>query len=230
MKALLPLLFAAFCLSSVAQSSDVELLTQPIPHPYVSFGPSVMGGGYAPFAYRAEAGFDLESSHAMFRALGAYDNGHKIDDNDQPNPDGHDRYLEGAAYFRARRGWFAGGGWTWSRLYTTKYAKGGGHPEIGGGYDLALHSCDGCRRNLSMRIDVDWITAGTDWHNGVHGPNTTFTFPSPSEKRHLFWRESFGIYRIHESVTTPSDPVLTRQQLSDKSIDTFEDFGVIYRF
>lgn len=63
---------------------DVELLTRPIPHPYVCIGPSLMAGGYAPLAYRAEAGIDLESTHTVVRALGAYDNGHKTDDGDQP--------------------------------------------------------------------------------------------------------------------------------------------------
>ena len=34
---------------------------------------------------------------------GAYDNGHKTDDGDQPNPNGHDRYLEGALLFSRAR-------------------------------------------------------------------------------------------------------------------------------
>jgi hypothetical protein len=212
------------------QSGDVEILNRPIPHPYVYLGPSLMGGGYAPLAYRAEVGFDLESTHLILRSVGSYDNGHKTNDDNQPNPNGHDRYLEGAAYYRARRGWFVGMGWRWNRLYTTDYAKGGTRPQIGGGYDLFLHPCDGCRRNFSMRINVDWFMAGTDWQNGSHGPQTTLTFPAPIERRHLFWRQTLGIYRFHESLTAPGDPVLTRLQRSDKSMDSFADFGFIYRF
>jgi hypothetical protein len=189
-----------------------------------------MPGGYASLAYRAEAGIDLESAHAIFRALGAYDDGHKTDDNDQPNPNGHDRYLESAAYFRASRGWFCGMGWRWSQLSTTNYTKGGTRPEFGGGYDWFRHSCDGCRRDFSMRINVDWITAGSDWQNGSHGPNVTLTFPAPSEKRHVFWRQSLGVYRFHESITEPTNLPLTLLQNSDKSFDSTADFGLIYRF
>src|ERR1700733_15452656 len=113
--------------------ADVEeLLSAPIPHPYIYFGPSVMPGGYAPLAYRAETGIDLESSHAIVRALGAYDDGHKTNDGDQPNPNGHDRYLESAAYFRIRSRWFFGGGWRWSQLSTTNYTKDAARPEFGG--------------------------------------------------------------------------------------------------
>lgn len=71
-----------------ASNGDPEVLTNPVPHPYIALGPALMSGGYAPLAYRAEVGIDLESTHAIIRALAAYDNGHKINDNDQPNPEG----------------------------------------------------------------------------------------------------------------------------------------------
>jgi hypothetical protein len=48
-----------------------------------------------------------------------------------------------------------------------------------------------------MRINMDWITAGTDWQNGSHGPNTTVTFPTPIEKRHWFWQESKAFRSKH---------------------------------
>ena len=208
----------------------VELLTQPIPHPYICIGPALMGGGYAPLAYRAEAGIDLESTHAVVRALGAYDNGHKTDDGDQPNPNGHDRYLEGASYFRVRAGWFFGMGWRWSQLSTTNYTKGGSRPEFGGGYDWSLGSCDGCRRDFSMRVNVDWVTAGTDWQNGSHGPDTTLTFPSPREKRHWFWKQTIGVYRFHQTVTEPTNLPLVQFQRSKKDFDSTVDFGLVYRF
>src|SRR5260370_31663201 len=85
---------------------DVELLHRPIPHPYIYLGLSLMGAGYAPLVYRAEAGIDVESTHAIFRISTAYNNGHKVSDGNQPNPKGHDRYLETAAYYRMARGWF----------------------------------------------------------------------------------------------------------------------------
>jgi hypothetical protein len=207
-----------------------ELLSAPIPLPYIYFGPSVMGGGYAPLAYRAETGIDLESTHVIVRALAAYDDGHKTNDGDQPNPKGHDRYLESAAYFRMRSVWFFGGGWRWSQLSTTNYTKGGARPEFGGGYDWFLRPCDGCRRDFSMRIDADWVMSGTDWQNGSHGPSTTLTFPTPSEKRHLFWKQTIGIYRFHETVTEPNNLPLVHLQRSQKNFDSTVDFGMVYRF
>jgi hypothetical protein len=207
-----------------------------IPMPYLSVGPSFKGGlGYAEFAYRAEAGLNLEGTHLVFRALGAYDNGRKVNDNDQPNPKGHDRYLESAIYFRpARRGWsrqlYFGGGFRWNQLSTTNYTKGGSRYELGGGYDWFQRICEACRRDFSMRVTVDWITAGTDWQNGSHGPNMIFTMPSPREKRHWFWRESVGMYRFHTSITEPGNVSLTRQQLAARSYGGVVDTAVLYRF
>lgn len=239
MRALI-LLLVGLCLSAAAvgqpiataghSDDDVELLTKPIPHPYVYLAPSLMGGGYAPLAYRAEAGVEIESTHAIFRALGAYDNGHKTNDNDQPNQKGHDRYVESAIYYRLTRKWFVGAGWRWNQLSTTNYTKGGSRPEFGGGYDLVTRPCDGCRRDFSMRISADWVMAGTDWQNGCHGPSTTMTIPAPNEKRHWFFVQRISVYRCYTSVTAPDDPVLTKWQRDHRSLTSYADIGVAYRF
>ena len=47
--------------------------------PNLYLGPSWMGG-YALFAYRIEGGVKIEGTHIIFGALGAYDNGHKVND------------------------------------------------------------------------------------------------------------------------------------------------------
>jgi hypothetical protein len=213
-----------------ANGSREDWLTKPVPHPFVDVGPSLMGGGYATFAYHVGGGIDIESTHVIVRAMVAYDNGRKVNDNDQPNPNGHDRYLDGALYYRLPDNIYFGGGYTWSQLSTTNYTKGGGRYEIGGGYDLFLRSCAECRRDFSMRINVDWITAGTDWQNGSHGPNTTVTFPAPCERRHWFWRQSVVVYRFHETVTEPTNIPLTQLQRSTRSITNSVEFGLIYRF
>jgi hypothetical protein len=174
--------------------------------------------------------------------LAAYDNDRKTDDGDQPNPKGHDRFLNGGIYFRpsefpakfaflgdANR-WFFGAGYSWSQLSTTNYVKGGNRPEIGGGYDVATRSCSRCRRDFSMRVGFDWVMAGNDWQNGSHGAQVTVTFPGPRENRHWFLRQRTGVYRFHETVTEPTNLLLTHQQLSNKSTDSTTDWGVIYRF
>jgi hypothetical protein len=219
---------------------DVDhFLTSLTPHPYLYFGPSVMGGGYATLAYRSEAGINIESRRWVMKALGAYDDGHKVHDDDQPNPNGHDRYLEGGIYFRlpwrssflgSPNRWFLGGGYRWSQLATDNYTKGSNGPLIGGGYDFVLRECSECRRDFSMRITLDWVTAGNDWQNGSQGPQMTFTFPTPRENRHWFFQERVSVYRFHETVTEPNNALLTHQQESQKGIDNFEDLGVFYRF
>lgn len=200
--------------SAVLHSDREQMVSgRPIPVPFLSFGPALMKSGYAPFAYRAEAGLSMEATHIVLDALAAYDDGRKVDDNDQPNPKGHDRYFESGIYCRpARPGW------------TQMFYLGGG------GYDLMLRSCSECRRDYSMRIEMNWETSGSDWQSGSHGPETNLTWPSPREKRHWFYHNRFGIYRYHETVTEPSNLLLARQQLSTKGFNGVLEFGVIYRF
>ncbi len=216
--------------------SDLEpWLNSFVPHPYVMIGPSLMGGGYAVLAYRAETGFYIENRQCVMKGIASYDNGHMVNDADQPNPKSHDRSLESAIYFRPPIAflsghWFIGGGFRWSQLSTTNYTKDGSRPQFGGGYDLATRACPGCRREFSMRIALDWITAGSDWENGSHGPQIAFSIPSLREQRHWFWQQRLGIYRFHDTVTDRGNLSLTREEQSQKHFDSFLDFGIIYRF
>ena len=217
-------------------ASDLDpLVNSFLPHPYLRIGPSIMGGGYAVLAYRAETGFDVESRLWVMKGSAAYDDGHQVNDGDQPNPKGHDRSLESALYYRPpieplSGRWFVGGGWTWSQLSTTNYVHSGSRPLIGGGYDLALRPCPTCRRDFSMRVAMDWLTGGSDWQNGSHGPQITFTLPGLREQRHWFWQQRLGVYRFHDSVTDRTNVSLTREQQSKKHFDAFLDLGIMYRF
>jgi hypothetical protein len=172
-------------------------------------------------------------------SLGAYDNGHKVDGGVQPNPSGHDRYLEGGIYLRPFRGphwlgnpgsWFFGAGYRWNQLSTTRYTKGSNGILVGGGYDLALRRCSECRRDFSMRIALDWLMAGNDWQNGSHGPQLALTIPSARENRHLFFEERLAVYSFHETVTEPTNVSLTQQQQAQKDWDGTSTFGVMCRF
>jgi len=67
-----------------------------------------MGGGYAPVAWRVEVGLTVESTHWVIPIGAAYDNGRQVNDADQPNPKGHDRYLSSAIDFRPGSDCFPG--------------------------------------------------------------------------------------------------------------------------
>ena len=101
-----------------------------VPRPFAYAGAGLMGGGYSPLAAEAGGGLRIDSQHFLASAEAWYDNGHKTDDGDQPNPSGHDRGLVGDAYFRFSSGWFAGAGARWNQLSTTNYTKSGWRPTL----------------------------------------------------------------------------------------------------
>jgi len=202
-------------------------MTDLTPHPYLEIAPSLMGGGYRTLALRLEAGLEVESAHSVMRGIAAYDNGRQVNDNDQPNPKGHDRFLNSGVYFRANRLFsgqaFGGFGLRWSQLSTTNYTKTANRPQFGGGYDFIS-------RSYSMRIMVNRVMAGNDWQNGSHGPEFSISMPSPRERHHWFYHQTLGIYRCHETVTEPSNIPLTRSQRAHRSITSYASFGIRYRF
>lgn len=219
-------------------TSDTEVdpfMTGLTPHPYVIVGPSLMGAGYAPVAYRVEGGLNVESARWRMSASAAYDNGRQVSDGDQPNPKGHDRYLDSGIYFRPAWSpfsgrWSVGFGWRGNQLSTTNYTKTANRPQIGGAFDIAHHPCAGCPRDSSMRFALDWVMAGNDWQNGSHGPDITISLPSPRERRHWFYQQRVGIYRFHATVTDRSNRLLVQSEQADRAFACYADFGILYRF
>lgn len=191
-----------------------------------------MGGGYAPVAVLGGAGIRVDATRFILDANAWYDNGHKSAERGQPNPKGHDRGAEGSMYFRFASGWALGGGACWSQLSTTNYTKSAWRPTFGGNRDLFLGECQSpeCHRQFTMRVGVDYVLPGTDWKNGSQGPQFSVYIPSPSLRRHLFFREKLGIYRFHDTVTDRTDPALTRLQTSKHGVDSFLELTLMYRF
>jgi len=226
-------LFAQQVVSEKPVAGDAD--QQPpglVPHPFLYAGAGLMGGGYAPLAWEGGGGLRIDSRHVLASAEGEYDNGHKTNDNDQPNPKGHDRALAATAYFRLSSGWFFGTGARWSQLSTTNYTKGAWRPTVGGGKDYFHKKCalENCVANFSMRLGVDYILPGTDRANALQGPQMSFYMPSPSAKGHIFFRETLGIYTFHETVTEPSNLTLTQQQIGDRSVTSFGELTLMIRF
>ena len=217
---------------TAAEETIPDPFPSPWPHPFVYAGAGLMGGGYAPLAWEGGGGLTIDTRHFLAFAEGEYDNGHKTNDNTGPNPKGHDRTLAAAGYFRLSSGWLAGVGARWNQLSTTNYTKGGWRPTFGGGKDYFHKTCaaENCVSDFSMLVRVDYLLPGTDHFNAVQGPLISLYFPSPSAKGHVFFRETLGIYEFHETVTAPSNLILTRQQMGDRSVTSFGELTVMYRF
>jgi hypothetical protein len=206
------------------------------PHPYIDAALAVMPGGYFPVAAYGEFGGEIERAPFLAHGYLGYDNGHKTNDGDQPNPKGHDRYLGAGAAWRIRRHakWFTGAGWQWNQLSTTNYTKTASRPYFGGGYDLFFDhsgsSPNGEWNGFSARLTLDYFTAGTDWQNGSHGVGLGVVMPRPIEKRHLFLVFSFDLFRTYETVTEPTNLPLTLRQRADRFFDADCSTGIMYRF
>lgn len=222
-------LICAIVLGGLCQGQNPQNL---IPHPYVGVAAELMGGGYAPFAVEGMVGVQVESRWFSFDANAAYDNGHKEDDGTSPNPKGHDRYLAGTAYLRLPSSWFVGAGARWSQISTTNYKKSGWRPTFGGGKDVYTDNCleQNCVGHFNFRLAADYILPGTDWQNGSQGPAFSIWFPSPSVRKHVYFKETIDVLRYHDTVTDRSDLTLTRQQQANRHSDCFVEFALIFRF
>ena len=217
-----------------APASDL-FMTKLTPHPYIFCGPSLMGAGYSTLAYRGESGISVESTRFLGSFIVGYDDGHQRNDGNQPNPKGHDRYMDLDLGLRlAESGLlgklFFGLGERWNELSTTKYTKTANRPQFGGGFDIVHHPCSRCGRDFSMRFQVDWVTTGDDWQNGSHGPDITIFLPSPRERRHVFYRQSFAVYLAHATVTDRSNRPLVQSEQADRAFTFYANFGLFYRF
>jgi hypothetical protein len=205
---------------------------QLIPHPFGYIGPELMGGGYRQIAGVAGAGFRIDSPHFLFDASALYDNARKVNDGTGLNPHGHDRGLQSMSYYRFTSGWFLGAGVGWKKLSTTNYSKSSVRPRFGGGKDFVSKRCAGedCITDFSMRLGTDYLIPGTDWQNGLHGPQINIYVPSPSEKGHIFYRETIGIYRFHQTLTDRTNLQMTRAQMGRRYWTGFSEFTIMYRF
>jgi hypothetical protein len=186
----------------------------------------------------------IDKTHLIWAASAAYDNSHKSNDNTLNNDNGHERSLDSSIYYRFTNTWFVGGGASWSELSTTNYTKQDFHPSVGGGKDYFHKECAGedCVSQWSFRLQVDYKLKGAEHvdakgcsvpngqcTNELQGPMLSFYLPSPAASGHLFWRETVGIYSFHDTLTS-TDPTLTALQKSHRSVASFLEFTMMYRF
>lgn len=186
-------------------------------------GPSLLGNGYQNAAMSVGAGFLLNSRRILSDVEGRYTNAKKTNDNTVNNRKGHERFLQGRVFYRYRPGLYFGGGAQWSETATTNYRKAQWRPTFGGGGDHFAN-------DYSLRWQALYVMPGTDKLNGLQGPEFQLWLPSPASGSHFFFRETVGIYQFHTTITDPTDPTLTAQQIANKGHAAFLDFTFGWRF
>lgn len=185
-------------------------------------GPSLVGNGYQAAALDGGVGLLLNSNHLLTDIEARYMNARKIDDNTTNNNKGHERYLQGRLFYQFHSSLYLGGGAQWSETSTTNYTKKAWRTAFGVGGDIG--------EDHSMRWQTLYVLPGTDRSNGLQGPEIQLWFPSPASKRHLFYRQTLGIYEFHTTVTDPSNVILTAEQIGERHSSAFLDFTFGWRF
>jgi hypothetical protein len=236
MKKLILVLFAIFCM-------PLSLCGQ-VPRPYLLAGVDLMPGGYAPLAVQGGGGIEWETRYSVFDSYAGYDNGRKENDNTPNNYKGHDRFLRGFAGIKYNL-WYAGVGARWSQLSTTNYTKGGSplnsnswHPELGIGRDWNAKTSPLFMRTQVLYMfreqkEVTYYPNGTTCDgcgNGTQGVDISLWFPSPAKPGHWFCKMNFVLFGYHDSITDPSNLVLTQTQKASGHFSDSTEFAMGYRF
>jgi len=195
--------------ASLTSSSSRSLW--PRPYVYGGFAPSD-GAGYSAAAGTIGGGLEIDASRWIALTEVSVDDAHKLD-----SGTGTEAHFMTRLFIRTPGAWYFGGGAQWSDLDTAPYSKEAWRPGFGAGKDFI-------RETFSTRAQALYLLPGTDHLNGLQGPELSFWFPSPAVHRHWFYRQVLGIYEFHQT-SVPGNP-----GLNDRSVGTFLEFTVMYRF
>jgi len=214
----------AFLVSSLS-SLFVSLLAQdqpapgPWPHPYLFGGADLNGGGgYQPLSYVLGGGFESEYTRGFWGAEGIFDGSKKVNDNTGQNSGYTERvriwggYKQGSMLF--------GTGISYSLLHTSLYSKDSWHPRLGFGKDVNF-------RTAPTRLYAEYLFPGSDVLNGVQGTEISWWIP---RNRHWCFRERFGAYLFHSTITDFSNRTQVIKQKHDRSVFNELQLTVMYRW
>lgn len=214
---------AVSALFSSASSAQEIRANDKFPHPFIYAGIQLNGGGYAPLSQVVGAGLEHDAARFFSIAEFSYDNARKSNDGTVNNRNGHDRHASARFFYRLPAGYFVGAGYQWNQLTTTNYVKSASRPAFGGGKDWI-------RENFSARFQGIYVLPGSDRQNALQGPELQFWLPSPATRHHFFFRTKLGIYGFHDTVTDPTDRLLTAQQMSRRSYATWVEYTLCVKF
>jgi hypothetical protein len=201
------------------------------PRPYLFSGLSLQGNGSAVLNYAVAAGLQQNTRHFIFDGYAEYTNTRKTDDNTINNHNGRTRLLYAAPRYRLLNDWFFGGGVRWNELSTTNYVKQAFRAFAGGGKDWR-----------SARVSVDYLRTVSEHvnaqgcpvphgqcTNAVQGIDFQWFMPSPSSRSPVLFRMDLTPFWFHTTVTT-TDPMLTRQQTSERGVGSNLEYTILFRY
>ena len=225
------LVVPAFLWASMASAQEGPNLHITRPRPYFFTGMNLDGNGGRVLNYAIGSGIQQEKGRFSLDAYAEYVNTRKTDDNTINNHSGHTRTLYAAYRYWLRNGWFFGGGSRWSELSTTNYVKQALRPFAGAGKDWSR-----------TRVSVDYLWTLSEHVNrqgcpvpngqctsGVQGFDLQWFLPSPRSRSHVLFRMDFTSFWFHTTVTT-TDPVLTKQQLGQRSVGSTLSYTMLFRY
>lgn len=181
------------------------------------------GGGYTPVSGTFGGGFSFEPKHLVIEGLATYDNGRKTNDGTLNNLKGHTRELRAGLFYRLPSYWFFGTDGTWVQLSTTNYKKQMWNTSFGGGRDFSIFS-------TTTRMKFTYTLPYFDHSNGLQGLNIHIYIPSPLHQGRVTFYEQVGIFRVHDTITAPNDPVTTARELASRHFTSSASFGLRVRF
>jgi len=212
-----------------AQEGDQALIKRP--RPYFFTGVQLDGNGSKVINYDIASGIQQEGARFSLDAYTQYVNTRKTNDNTIDNFNGRTRTIHFMPRYRASNGWLIGVGARWNQLSTTNYVKEATRVFVGGGKDWP-----------STRVSVDYLWTLSEHvnsqgcpvphgqcTNGVQGLDFQWFLPSPRSRSHFLFRMDFTPFWFHTTVTT-TDPVLTKQQLSEHSVGSTLSYTMLVRY
>jgi hypothetical protein len=248
------LLFALLILLGVIMVSKADgqdIIPPYAPHPYVGAGISLMPNGYAPLAFRGQAGVYEDYKHLVSDMYVAIDNGKKTNDGTENNIKGHDDYLSGFLAWRPGDNQYFGFGPRWNQLVTSNYTKGTNLFQAVRDGDFRVQAVYGRDfggtykgKPWAIRGQVNYVfppfhesvaypasSTSTPYvcsgcGNGVQGPEFSAFLPSPKLSKHWTFVETLGIYEFHDTYTIPGG----YPGEHNRHVTATADFQIRYRF
>ncbi len=158
--------------------------------------------GYEGWGFLGSAGAEVRWKRTTSMLLGTINTEDKIDVHN-----GTTVGIDLNSYFNFTHHFYAGGGVTGGKLWTSDYSKQSYHPYIGGGVG---HS--------GWTGTVDYLLAGNDHSNGVRGWRVGWSIPIV--KHRMYWVQTWSFYNSY-----PTDcPTCARENVKAMSM------GMRYRF